>query len=53
MCVCVGGVRDSHTIVHPVAQVAFPPPLVQEGDEGVDVGPARAAAHYGVGGDDW
>lgn len=39
------------TIVDPVAQVALPPALVQECDEGVDVGATGAAAHDGVGRD--
>lgn len=41
------------TIVDPVAQVALPPALVQECDEGVDVGATGAAAHDGVGCDHW
>ena len=39
------------TIVDPVAEVALPAPLVQEGDEGVDVRPARATANDGAGRD--
>lgn len=45
--------RTLFTIVDPVAQVALPPALVQECDEGVDVGATGAAAHDGVGCDHW
>lgn len=45
--------RTLCTIVDPVAQVALPPALVQECDEGVDVGATGAAAHNGVGCDHW
>lgn len=38
-------------VVHPIAQVALPPALVDEGHEGVDVRAAGAAPHDGVGRD--
>lgn len=42
----------SLTVVDPITQVAFPPPLVQEGHKGVYVGATGPAAHDGVGRDD-
>lgn len=45
--------RGIRTIVDPVAEAAFPSPLVQEGDEGVNVGATGATSHYGVGRDHW
>lgn len=36
------------TIINSIAQVAFPPALINEGHEGVDVCPTRSAPHNGV-----
>lgn len=41
------------TIIDSVTQVALPPALVQECDEGVNVGATGAAAHDGVGRNHW
>ena len=38
------------SIIDSVAEVALPPPLVQEGHKGVDVGPAGATPDNGAGG---
>lgn len=40
------------TVIDPVTEVTLPPALVQEGDEGVDVGATGAAAHDRVRCDD-
>ena len=37
------------TVIDPEAEVTLPSPLIQEGYEGVDVGPAGTAAHDGAG----
>ena len=41
------------TIINPEAKITPPPSLVNEGYKGVDVRPARPAAHYHAGLDYW